>query len=48
LRHSLHGGKLRVILVVMRLCVKAQIQQGFKFLVEGDQLCYTVYSLSLT
>ena len=44
----LHGGKLRVILVVMRRCVKTQIQQGFKFLVEGDQLCYTSFLLNLT
>ena len=43
-----HGGKLRVILVVMRFCVKTHMQQGFKFLVEGDQLCYTSRSLNLT
>ena len=39
---------MRVILAVMRLCVKTQIQQGFKFLVEGDQLCYTLRSLNRT
>jgi hypothetical protein len=42
LRHSLHGGKLRVILVVMRLCVKTQFSRVSNSLSKVIN-CVTLY-----